>query len=89
VASLTLPPKIQSSVAREHLKLTRNRSLLCIHHKFETRYPDRGTQTREGVKMVVWDWRTGRILLVSEPLASATAPIQLKFGIGPQRSVWR
>jgi hypothetical protein len=27
----------------------------------------------EGVNMVVWDWRTGRILLVSEPLAPVTA----------------
>ena len=35
--------------------------------------------TGEGVKMIVWDWRTGRILLVSGTLASATIPIQLKF----------
>ena len=31
-------------------------------------------KTEEGVKMVVWNWRTGSILLVSETIVSATAP---------------
>jgi hypothetical protein len=37
-------------------------------------------KTGEGVKMVVWDWRTGNILLVSEPLFRRQPPIGLKFG---------
>ena len=27
-----------------------------------------GSQSRDGAKMIVWDWRTGKILLVSGPL---------------------
>jgi len=75
VVSLTLLPKAQSSVTRGRLRqelgpelarlsITNSRLVILVLRSATTRV----------AAVVVWDWRTGRILLVSERLASVTHP---------------
>jgi hypothetical protein len=58
-----------TSVEVNSISITNSRLAILVGHP----------NPMKGVEVVVWDWRTGRILLVSDPHASVTAPDPTKI----------